>query len=200
MIKKKQNPFLYPLSTWSLLLDLTLPVSKYILCSQLCLFKLIKNFKKEAVWSIFMRNKHNYTVLVCTVGLWTIWVLGASTSLSSWKFMYNCRTSPLGPRFHIHRFSQFQLCNTMLVVQLHSRFQLFATPWTVAFQGSLSFTIFWNLLKVITIESVMLSKHLILCCPLLLPSSWNLSQHQGLLKWVSSLHQVVKVLEIQLQH
>ena len=145
-------------------------------------------------------EKHNYTVLICTVGLWTIWVLGASTSLSSWKFMYNCRTSPLGPRFHIHRFSQFQLSNTMVVVQLRSRFQLFATPWAVAFHGSLSFTIFWSLLKVITIESVMLSKHLILCCPLLLPSSWNLSQHQGLLKQVSSLHQVVKVLEIQLQH
>ena len=68
-------------------------------------------------------EKHYYTVLICTVGLWTIWVLGASTSLSSWKFMYNCRTSPLGPRFHIHRFSQFQLSNTMVVVQLRSRFQ-----------------------------------------------------------------------------
>ena len=143
--------------------------------------------------------KHNYTVLIYTVDLRTIWVLGASTSLSSWKSIYNCRTSPLDPRFHIHRFSQFQLCSTMVVVQLLSHFRLSATPWTVAFQGSLSFTILWSLLKVITIEWVMLSKHLILCCPLLLPSSWNLSQHQGLFKWVSSLHQVVKVLEIQLQ-
>ena len=143
--------------------------------------------------------KHNYTVLICWVDLW-IWVLRASTSLSSWKSIYDCRTRPLDPRFHIHRFSQFQLCSTMVAVQLMSHFQLSATPWTVAFQGSLSFTIFWSLLKVITIESVRLSKHLILCCPLLLPSSSNLSQYQGLFKWVSSLHQVVKVLEIQLQH
>ena len=32
------------------------------------------------------------------------------------------------------------------------------------------------------------------------PSTFNLSQHQGLFKWVSSLHQVAKVLEFQLQH
>ena len=38
------------------------------------------------------------------------------------------------------------------------------------------------------------------CHPLFLPSAFYLSQHQGLLKWVSSLHQVTKVLEFQLQH
>src|SRR5574337_1083246 len=43
-----------------------------------------------------------------------------------------------------------------------------ATPWTTAHQASLSFTISWNLLKLMCIESVMPSKHLILCCPLLL--------------------------------
>ena len=45
-----------------------------------------------------------------------------------------------------------------------------ATLWTVARQASLSFTVSWSLLKLIFIESVMLSSHLILCCPLLLPS------------------------------
>ena len=45
-----------------------------------------------------------------------------------------------------------------------------------------------SLLKFISIESVMLSNHLILCCPfLLLPS--NLSQHESLFQWVGSLHQ-----------
>ena len=43
------------------------------------------------------------------------------------------------------------------------------------------------------------SNHLILCCPLLLSLS-IFSQHQGLFKWVSSSHQVAKVLEFQLQH
>ena len=42
------------------------------------------------------------------------------------------------------------------------------TPWTAACQTSLSFTIFWSLLKLMSIESVMPSNHLILCCPLLL--------------------------------
>ena len=43
-----------------------------------------------------------------------------------------------------------------------------ATPWTAARQVSLSFTISRSLLKLMSIESVMLSNHLILCCPLLL--------------------------------
>ena len=46
--------------------------------------------------------------------------------------------------------------------------QLFATPWTAACQASLSITNSWNLLKLISIESVMPFKPLILCRPLLL--------------------------------
>ena len=48
--------------------------------------------------------------------------------------------------------------------------QLFAAPWTAARQASLSFTISWSLLRLMSIESVMPSNHLILCCSLLLPS------------------------------
>ena len=47
---------------------------------------------------------------------------------------------------------------------------LFATPWTAAHQASLSITNSWSLLKLMSIESVMPSNHLILCRPLLLPS------------------------------
>ena len=54
------------------------------------------------------------------------------------------------------------------VVQLLSHAQLFVTPWTEAQQASLSFTISRSLLKLMSIESVMPSNHLILCCPLLL--------------------------------
>ena len=46
-----------------------------------------------------------------------------------------------------------------------------ATPWTAVHQASLSFTISWSLLKLMSIESVMPSNHLILCRPLLLPPS-----------------------------
>ena len=53
-------------------------------------------------------------------------------------------------------------------LQSLSRVQLFATPWTAAGQASLSITNSWSLLKLMSIELVMPSNHLILCCPLLL--------------------------------
>ena len=57
------------------------------------------------------------------------------------------------------------------VIELLSCGQLFVTPWTAAHQASLSFTISQSLLKLMSIESVIPSNHLILCCsPLLLPS------------------------------
>ena len=56
-------------------------------------------------------------------------------------------------------------------VQLLSHVQLFAAPWTAARQASLSITNSWSLLKLISIDSVMPSNHLILCHPLLLLSS-----------------------------
>ena len=82
-------------------------------------------------------------------------------------------------------------------VQSLSRVQLFATPWTAAHQASLSITDSWSLLKLMSIELVMPSNH-----PLSSPSppALNLSQHQDLFKWVSSSHQVAKILEFQLQH
>ena len=58
--------------------------------------------------------------------------------------------------------------NIVFVVQLLSCVQLFATPWTAASQASLSFTISQRLLKLMSIEAVMPSNHLVLCCPLLL--------------------------------
>ena len=54
------------------------------------------------------------------------------------------------------------------VVQSLSHVQLFATLWTAAQQASLTFTISQSLLKLMSIESVMPSNHLALCCPLLL--------------------------------
>ena len=54
-------------------------------------------------------------------------------------------------------------------VQWLSHVRLFATQWTAARQASLSITNFRSLLKLMSIESVMPSNHLILCCPLLLP-------------------------------
>ena len=86
-----------------------------------------------------------------------------------------------------------------LSVQSVSWVWLFATPWTAACQASLSITNSRSLLKLMSIELVMPSNHLILCCPLLLPPS-IFPSIGGLFKWVSFSHQVAKVLELQLQH
>ena len=71
--------------------------------------------------------------------------------------------------------------NTSLVqfswVQSLSHVQLFATPWIAARQASLSITNSWSPLKLMSIESVMPSSHLILCRPLLLlPQSLQASE------------------------
>ena len=85
----------------------------------------------------------------------------------------------------------------VVVVQWLSHFRLFATPWTVAHQASLSFTISWSLLKLRSIDSVLPSKHLVLCWPpLLLPS---ILPSIRVFSNKLALCMVAKVLEIQLQ-
>ena len=91
-----------------------------------------------------------------------------------------------------------QHCKAIIFsVQLLSHARLFATPWTAACHASLSIINSWSWLKLMSIESVVPSNHLILCCPLLLlPSVFP--SIRGLFRWVSSLHQMARVLEFQL--
>ena len=67
-------------------------------------------------------------------------------------------------------------------IQLFSRVRIFATPWTAAYQASLFITNSQSLLKLMSIESVMPSTHLILCRPLLrlqsFPASGSLQMSQ----------------------
>ena len=79
-------------------------------------------------------------------------------------------------------------------VQSLSRVWLFATPWPVARQASLSFTLSRSLLRLMSIESMRPSSHLMLSSP----PALNLFQLQGLLQWVNSSHQVAEILELQL--
>ena len=79
----------------------------------------------------------------------------------------------LSPAVEVHATNVIVLygsryCDQFSSVQLLSRVRLFATPWTAACQASLSITISRNLLKLMSIELVMLSNHLIFCHPLLL--------------------------------
>ena len=62
----------------------------------------------------------------------------------------------------------FQVTYSVHSVQSFSRVRLFATPWTTSCQACLSITNPWSLPKLMSVESVMPSNHLIICCPLLL--------------------------------
>ena len=93
---------------------------------------------------------------------WNIFVfffLRVAFSLILYSQIYSC--------WHID-YSSFIL---IIVVLSLSCAQLFSIPWAAAHQAPMFSTISWNLLKFMSIELVMLSNHLILCCPhLLLPS------------------------------
>ena len=79
-----------------------------------------------------------------------------------------------------------QLRLTAKSVQSLSHVQLFATPWTAACQAFLSVTHSWSLLKLMSIESVMPSNHVILCHPLLLLQSFPTSGSSPMSQFFSS--------------
>ena len=119
-----------------------------------------------------MLNKfHNFNVLIYTFYHFFSYLFPCQFQLH--LISYN----------NISNFHYLNLCNTqlklaldslvLLLVVVHSlsRVGLFATPWTAACQASLSLTISQSLLRLMSIESVMPSNHLILCRSLhLLPS------------------------------
>ena len=86
-----------------------------------------------------------------------------------------------------------------VMVQPLSRVPLSVTPWTTAHQAPLSFTISQSLLKFMSVSSVILSNHLIFCCPFLLWLHFS-PTIRIFFSWVGSSYQVAKVLEFRLQH
>ena len=74
----------------------------------------------------------------------------------------DCSSQKVGVNFKMCFFFSFSSVQSLSCVQL------FATPWTAARQASLSITNSWSWLKLMSIESLMPSNHLILCRPLLL--------------------------------
>ena len=108
--------------------------------------------------------KHSYNMLCCykqyRKSLSVIWIY-------EFNFFTNNEIAPLN-------ISYGKTESEVVAVQSLSHVWLFATPWTAARQASLSFTIPRSLLKLMFIESVMSSNHLILWNPLLLlPSIWR---------------------------
>ena len=90
-----------------------------------------------------------------------------------------------------------RIAGSFISVQSLSHVQLFVIPWTAAHQASLFITNSRSLLKLISIESVMSYNHLIF----VIPFSFHLQSFtaSGSSKWVTSSHQVAKVLEFQHQ-
>ena len=94
--------------------------------------------------------------------------------------------------------SLFAVAKTVGSVQSLSRIQLFVTPWTAACQASLSITNSKSLLRLMSIQSVMPSNHLVLCQPLLLlPSIFPTIR---VFSRESASHQVAIVLKLKLQY
>ena len=123
----------------------------------------------------------------CFLAVW-VWVsccwehrirnlIKVSSSLLLWA--HSIKPSPLSfirrvwsQVFHVNYFAEERTCFRVIVfqfssVQSLSRVRLFVTPWTAARQASLSVTNSQSFLKLMSIESVMPSSHLILCRPLL---------------------------------
>ena len=100
-------------------------------------------------WNLGFTKKHT--------GDW----FGAIFPLRHLKKLYNIKT--------LWRRIQSNECIQFSSVQSLSRVRLFVTPWIAARQASLSITNSRSSLRLMSIESVMPSSHLILCCPLLLP-------------------------------
>ena len=74
------------------------------------------------------------------------------------------------PLYKVKSLEQILLCCVVAVVQSLGSVQLFVILWTAVHQDSLSFTISLSLCKLTSIELMILSNHLMLCCPLLLSS------------------------------
>ena len=124
----------------------------------------------------------------------------ASSSMGLSRQEYWSGVPSPSPKGSVEFSNSHQFSSVQLVAQ---SCPIFVTPWPAAHQVSLSITNSRSLFKLMSINHLMMvvgdaiqTPH-----PLLSPSppAFSLSQHQGLFKWVSSLHQVAEVLELQHQ-
>ena len=127
--------------------------------------------------SISEQTKLDLEIIV--VGSWyNVWYRNITWKFKTWwsqswwstseRIIF--RSSNITIEIQIHAFFMGYLGDLFFIFFFHllSCVWLFVIPWTAACQASLSFTTSWSLLKLTSIELVMLSNHLILCCPLLL--------------------------------
>ena len=123
-----------------------------------------------------------------------------SPALQADSLPYACKKSHQGTPSKWKMLASFipEKISSVSSVQLLSQVQLSVTPWTAARQASLSITNSRRLFKLMFIESVMPSNHLILCNPLLLPPS--IFPSIRVFSNESVYTSGAKVMEFQLQH
>ena len=107
------------------------------------------------IWEIFQRAENWSSILTSLSKEW----------LQIWYTKRDGQTQKMCP---LSTAQLNEIYVHIISVQLYSHVWLFASPETETDQASLSITNSWSLLKLMSIESVMPSNHLILCCPLLL--------------------------------
>ena len=123
-----------------------------------CFWWMRKKFLETGQWGDYSITKND----ALPISLWSIMLL------LQWSKPLSSTESDICPQEIREKVSWRLKRRIVVVVQSVNRVWLFATQWTAAHQASLSFTISQSLLKFMCIQSVMPSKHLILCCPLLL--------------------------------
>ena len=172
------------------------------LLSSCCSYKWLWDLASSAIRFLPLEGSE------CHLQLLLEWIIDNSSNLEIFLLLCFLPLEPTRPPNYERvdwnsKGSEVQTCQFCLKllqfcsVQSLSHVWLFATPWIAACQASLSITNARSSPKLMSIESVMPSNHLILCCPLLLlpsifPSIRVFSNE--------SAHQVAKVLEFQLQH
>ena len=124
----------------------------------------------------------------------TVWWLNCKWSKNTWINFPHQESD----RKFIFYFVEKNTFGKFVVIQSPSCVRLFATPWTAAHQASLSSTISQSLQVHVHWDSDAIQPSHPVSSPS--PPALNLSKHQGLFRWVGSLHQVAKVLTLQLQH
>ena len=115
-------------------------------------------------------------MLACSAGPWGLGdvIESCLPAQPTWTcLLWVVDTPPLLSDFlnwlcHLNMALSSPFDQVLIVVRSLSHVQLFANPWITTHQASLSFTLSWSLLKLMSVESVMPSSHLIFCCPLLL--------------------------------
>ena len=111
---------------------------------------------------ILMSRFHS-KILTCSQGL-KLRIIELNTQMSMWNYLLYIST------ILSHHLFFAETLKYISSIQSLSHVQLLMTPWTAARQAYLSITNLWSPPQPMSIESVMPSNHLILCCPLLLPS------------------------------